>query len=46
MKTLYYITDSTKYDDEEAFFKDVVAALKGGVDLIQLREKDLPDDDV
>lgn len=46
MKTLYYITDSTKYDDEEAFFKDVFAALKGGVDLIQLREKELSDDDV
>ena len=46
MKTLYYITDSTKYDDEEAFFKDVFVALKGGVDLIQLREKELSDDDV
>lgn len=46
MKTLYYITDSTKYDEEEAFFKDIFAALKGGVDLIQLREKELSDDDV
>ena len=46
MKTLYYITDSTKYDDEEAFFRDVFAALKGGVDLIQLREKELSDDEV
>lgn len=46
MKTLYFITDSTKYDDEEAFFADVFAALKGGVDLIQLREKELSDEAV
>ena len=46
MKKLYFITDSTKYDDEEEFFRDVFAALKGGVDMIQLREKDLSDDEV
>lgn len=46
MKTLYFITDSTKYDDEEAFFAGVFAALKGGVDLIQLREKELSDEAV
>lgn len=46
MKTLYFITDSTKYDDEEAYFADVFAALKGGVDLIQLREKELSDEEV
>lgn len=46
MKKLYFITDSTKYDDEEEFFRDVFAALKGGVDLIQLREKGLSDDEV
>ncbi len=46
MKKLYFITDSTKYDDEDSFFSDVFAALKGGVDLIQLREKDLSDDEV
>ena len=46
MKSLYFITDSTKYGDEEAYFKDVFAALRGGVDLIQLREKDLSDDEV
>lgn len=46
MKTLYFITDSTKYDDEEEFLQDVFAALKGGVDMIQLREKDLSDDEV
>ena len=46
MKTLYFITDSTKYDDEEEFLQDVFAALKGGVDMIQLREKDLSDEEV
>ena len=46
MKKLYFITDSTKYDDEEEFLADVFAALKGGVDMIQLREKDLSDDEV
>lgn len=46
MKKLYFITDSTKYDDEESFFADVFAALRGGVDMIQLREKDLSDDEV
>lgn len=46
MKTLYFITDSTKYDDEEDFFADVFAALRGGVDLIQLREKELSDEEV
>ena len=46
MKKLYFITDSTKYDDEEEFLADVFAALKGGVDLIQLREKELSDDEV
>ena len=46
MKKLYFITDSTKYDDEEEFLADVFAALKGGLDLIQLREKDLSDDEV
>lgn len=46
MKKLYFITDSTKYDDEEEFLADVFAALKGGVDMIQLREKELSDDEV
>lgn len=46
MKKLYFITDSTKYDDEEEFLADVFAALRGGVDMIQLREKDLSDDEV
>lgn len=46
MKKLYFITDSTKYDDETSFFADVFAALRGGVDMIQLREKDLSDEEV
>lgn len=46
MKKLYFITDSTKYDDEEEFLADVFAALRGGVDMIQLREKELSDDEV
>ena len=46
MKKLYFITDSTKYDDETSFFADVFAALRGGVDMIQLREKELSDDEV
>ena len=46
MKKLYFITDSTKYDDEEEFLADVFAALRGGVDMIQLREKDLSDEEV
>ncbi|MDY3119064.1 MAG: thiamine phosphate synthase [Peptoniphilus sp.] len=46
MKILYFITDSTKYADEDAFFEDVFAALRGGVDRIQLREKNLSDEAV
>lgn len=37
--TLYFITDSTGLS-EEAFFRCVEEALKGGVTLLQLREKD------
>ena len=36
--TLYFITDSTNYEEEE-FLNRVEEALKGGVTLIQLREK-------
>lgn len=43
MKTLdtrlYFITDSTPYTEEE-FLRRVSAALKGGVTLVQLREKE------
>ena len=36
---LYFITDSTKYDEEE-FLDRVSAALRGGATLVQLREKE------
>jgi len=37
--SLYFITDSTNYDEKEFLFR-IEAALKGGVTLLQLREKD------
>ena len=37
--SLYFITDSTNYTDEE-FLSRVEEALKGGVTLLQLREKE------
>jgi thiamine-phosphate pyrophosphorylase len=37
--TLYFITDSTNYTDEEFLFR-VEQALKGGATLLQLREKE------
>lgn len=37
--TLYFITDSTPYEEEE-FLKRVEAALQGGATLLQLREKE------
>ena len=38
-KKLYFITDSTGFDEEE-FLMKVDAALNGGVDILQLREKE------
>ena len=37
--TLYFITDSTNYDEKEFLFR-VEDALKGGATLLQLREKE------
>ena len=37
--TLYFITDSTGFSEEE-FLRRIEEALKGGVSLLQLREKD------
>ena len=37
--SLYFITDSTNYSEEEFLFR-VEQALKGGVTLLQLREKE------
>ena len=36
--SLYFITDSTQYDEKE-FFRRVEQALSGGVTILQLREK-------
>ena len=37
--SLYFITDSSKYTEEEFLYR-VEEALKGGVTLMQLREKE------
>ena len=36
--SLYFITDSTMYEEEE-FLRRVEAALQGGVTIMQIREK-------
>ena len=36
--TLYFITDSTRFDEAE-FLRRVEEALKGGATILQLREK-------
>lgn len=38
-KCLYLVTDSDKFETEDAFLDAVASALKGGVDILQLREK-------
>lgn len=42
MKKLYLVTNSDKYTEKE-FLKRVEDALKGGVDILQLREKEKTD---
>lgn len=42
MKKLYLVTNSDKYSEEE-FLKRIELALKGGVDILQLREKEKTD---
>ncbi|WP_308652895.1 thiamine phosphate synthase [uncultured Anaerococcus sp.] len=42
MKKLYLVTNSDKYSEEE-FLEKIEGALKGGVDILQLREKDKTD---
>ncbi len=42
MKKLYLVTNSDKYSEEE-FLERIEFALKGGVDILQLREKDKSD---
>ena len=45
MTKLYLVTNSDKYDEEE-FLRRVEEALRGGVDILQLREKDRPDREI
>ena len=45
MKKLYLVTNSDNYSEEE-FLERVEAALKGGVDILQLREKDKTDREI
>ena len=45
MKKLYLVTNSDKYSEEE-FLKRLEAALKGGIDILQLREKDKTDREI
>lgn len=40
-KKLYLVTNSDKFDSEDAFLDAVASALKGGVDILQLREKNM-----
>lgn len=42
MKKLYLVTNSDKYSEEE-FLKRIEDAIKGGVDIVQLREKEKSD---
>ncbi|MDY2919508.1 MAG: thiamine phosphate synthase [Anaerococcus sp.] len=42
MSKLYLVTNSDKYSEEE-FLQRIESALRGGVDILQLREKDRPD---
>lgn len=45
MKKLYLVTNSDKYTEEE-FLERVEAALEGGIDIIQIREKDKTDREI
>ncbi|HIJ60020.1 MAG TPA: thiamine phosphate synthase [Nitrospirae bacterium] len=40
---IYLITDRKLFVSEEAFYVALESALKGGIKMLQLREKDLPD---
>ena len=41
-KKLYLVTNSDKFESEDLFLDSVASALKGGVDILQLREKNMP----
>lgn len=40
-KKLYLVTNSDKFNSEDLFLDAVASALKGGVDILQLREKNM-----
>lgn len=41
-KKLYLVTNSDNFESENDFLDAVASALKGGVDILQLREKNMP----
>lgn len=41
-KKLYLVTNSDNFDSEDAFLDAIASALEGGVDVLQLREKNMP----
>lgn len=41
-KKLYLVTNSDKFESEDAFLDAIASALEGGVDILQLREKTMP----
>ena len=41
-KKLYLVTNSDGFETEDDFLNAVASALKGGVDILQLREKNMP----
>lgn len=41
-KHLYLVTNSDKFESEDAFLDAIASALEGGVDILQLREKTMP----
>lgn len=41
-KKLYLVTNSDKFSSEDEFLDAIASALKGGVDILQFREKNMP----
>lgn len=41
-KKLYLVTNSDQFESEDAFLDAIASALEGGVEIIQLREKNMP----
>ena len=42
-KKLYLVTNSDKFVSQDDFLNASASALQGGVDILQLREKSIPD---